>query len=41
MKSYAGKINTNFHDSRMPTEGPSCIFQSVILINSTFKMGND
>ena len=39
MKSYKGKITTNFHNNRMMKEGSHCICLSVSLINSIFKKG--
>ena len=41
IKSYNGKINTNFHKNKTPKEGSQCIFLSVILINSGFRTGNN
>ena len=38
VKSYDGKINTNFRNDKMPKEGSHCICLSVILIDSVFKM---
>ena len=38
IKCYDGKINTNFHNDKMPKEGPQCIFLSVTLVDSAFKM---
>ena len=32
IKSYKGKINTNFLNNKIPKEGSQCIFLSVILI---------
>ena len=37
VKSYNGKINTNFHNNIMPKEGSDCICLSVILIDSVFR----
>ena len=37
-KSYEGKISTNFHNDKMPKEDYSCVFLSVILIDSVFKI---
>ena len=37
IKSYNGKINTNFHNDKIPKEGSQCICLSVILINSVFR----
>ena len=39
MKSYNGKINTNFHDNKIPREGSQFVCLSVILINSVFRTG--
>ena len=37
IKSYNGKIDTNFHNNKIPKEGSQCICLSVILIDSIFK----
>ena len=37
IKSYNGKINTNFHNNNIPKEGSQCICLSVILIDSVYK----
>ena len=37
IKSYNGKINTNFHDSKIPRESSQFIFLSVILVKSVFR----
>ena len=37
IKSYNRKINTNFHNNKIPNEGSHCIFLSVILIDSVYK----
>ena len=37
IKSYEGKISTNFHDDRIPNEGSHCAILSVILIDSLFE----
>ena len=37
IKSYNGKINTNFHNNKIPKEGSQCICLSVILIDSVYK----
>ena len=34
IKSYNGKINTNFHNNKIPREGSQCICLTVILIDS-------
>ena len=39
IKSYEGKINTNFHNDKIPKEGSHCICLSVVLIDYVFKMG--
>ena len=39
VKSYYGKINTNFHDNKIPTEGSQFICLSVILIDSVLRTG--
>ena len=36
-KSYHEKINTNFHNNKLPKEGSQCICLSVILIDSAYK----
>ena len=41
IKSYNGKINTNFHKNKMPKEGSQCIYLSVILIDSIFRTGSN
>ena len=38
LKFYSRKINTNFQNSKIPKKGSQCIFLSVILINSLFKI---
>ena len=40
-KSYNGKINTNFHNDKIPKEGSQFICSSVILINSVFTTGKN
>ena len=37
IKFYNGKINTNFHNNRIPKEGCQCISLLVILIDSVYK----
>ena len=39
IKSYNGKINTNFHNNKIPKEGSQFICSSVILIYSVFRTG--
>ena len=41
IKSYNGKINTNFHDNKITKEGSNFICLSVILINSVFRTGKN
>ena len=41
IKSYNGKINTNFQKNKIPEEGSQCIFLSVILIDFVFRIGNN
>ena len=41
IKSYNRKINTNFHDNKIPKELSQCIWLSVIFIGSVFKTGNN
>ena len=41
IKSYNGKISTNFHDNKIPKEGSQLICLSVILINSVFRTGKN
>ena len=36
-KSYNGKINTNFHNNKIPKKGSQCICRSVVLIDSVYK----
>ena len=37
IKSYNGKISTNFHNNKIPKEGSQCVCLSVILIDSVYK----
>ena len=41
IKSYNRKINTNFHNNKIPKEGFQYICFSVILIDSAFRTGNN
>ena len=41
MKSYNGKINTNFHNNKIPREGSQFIGLSVILIDSVVRTGEN
>ena len=38
IKSYERKISTNFYKKKMAEEGSDCIFLSMMLIDSVFKM---
>ena len=37
IKSYNGKINTNFHNNKIPKEGFQCTYLSLILINLVYR----
>ena len=39
IKSYIRKINTNFHNNKIPKGGSQFIYLSVILIDSVFRTG--
>ena len=41
IKSYNGKINTNFHNNEIPREGSQFICLSVILIDSVYRAGKN
>ena len=41
VKSYNGKINTNFHKNKIPKEGSQFICLSIILIDSVFRAGKN
>ena len=41
IKSYEGKIGTNFHDNKMPNKDSQCICLSVILTDSVFRTGKN
>ena len=41
IKSYNGKINTNFQNNKMPKEDSKYICLSVILIDSVFRTGKN
>ena len=41
VEPYEGKINTNFHDDKVPREGSQYICLSVILIDSVFRTGKN
>ena len=41
IRSYKGKVNTNFHNKKTPKEGAQCICLTVTLIDSVFRtVGN-
>ena len=37
IKSYNGKINTNFYNNEIPKEGSQCIWLSAILVYSVYR----
>ena len=41
IKSYNGKVNTNFHNNKISKEGPQFICLSVVLIDSVFRTGRN
>ena len=41
IKSFNGKINSNFHDDNIPKEGSQFICLSVILMDSVFRTGKN
>ena len=41
IKSSNEKINTNFHNNKIPKEVSQCIYLSVILIDSVFRTGSN
>ena len=41
IKSYQGKINTNFHNDKITKEGSQCICLLVILIDSVYRTGKN
>ena len=41
IKSYNGKINTNFHNNKLPKEHSQCVCLSVILIDSVYRKDKD
>ena len=40
IKSYNGKINTNFHNNKIPKKGSQCICLSIILLDSVYRKEN-
>ena len=41
IKSYEGKISSNFHSDKIPKKGSQCICLSVVLIDSGFRTGKN
>ena len=41
IKSYNGKINTDFHNNKLPKEGSQCICLSLLLIDSVYRKNKD
>ena len=41
IKTYNGRINTDFYNNKIPKEGSQCICLSVILIYSVFRTSNN
>ena len=41
IKSYNGKINTNFHNSKIPKQDSQFISLSITLIDSLFRTGKN
>ena len=41
IKFSEGKLNTNFHDNKMPKEESQCISLSVIFVDSVFRLGKN
>ena len=41
IKPYNGKLNTNFHNNKIPKEGSQLICLSVILVDSVFRTGKN
>ena len=41
IKFYNGKINTNFHNNKIPKEGSQCICLSVTFIDSIYRTGKN
>ena len=41
IKSYNGRINTNFHKNKLPIEGSQFVCLSVISTDSIFKTGKN
>ena len=41
IKTYNGKINTNFHNNKIPKEGSQFTCSLIILIDSVFRTGKN
>ena len=41
IKTYDGKINTNFHENKIPKEGSHCICLSLISIDFVLRIGKN
>ena len=41
IKSYKGKVNTNFHNNEIPKKGSQSTFLLVIFIDSCFRTGRN
>ena len=41
IKFYNEKINTNFHNNKIPKDDPQCICISVILVDSVYRKDKD
>ena len=41
IKSYKGKVNIDFHDNEIPTEGSHGTCLSVMIIDFVYKMGQN
>ena len=41
IKSFEGKVNTNFYNGKMAKEGSGCICLSMVLTDSVFKMARE
>ena len=41
IKSYNGRINANFHGSKIQKKGVHCVYLPVILLNSVVKIGKN
>ena len=41
IKSYNGKINTNFHNNKIPKKDSQYVYFSIILLNFVFRTGKN